>query len=65
MNILAIDDNVLALEGLVSSIKEVCPIDKVHGFSKLSELPAFSKENPFNIAFLDIGMWGINGIELA
>jgi len=65
MNILAIDDNVLALEELVSSIKETCPGDDIHGFSKPSELLDFAKENLCDIAFLDIEMWGMNGIELA
>ncbi|WP_461257925.1 LytR/AlgR family response regulator transcription factor [Treponema sp. R80B11-R83G3] len=65
MNILAIDDNVMALEELVSSIKEACPDDDIHSFSKPSELLDFAKENICDIAFLDIEMWGINGIELA
>jgi len=65
MNILAIDDNVLALEELVSAIKETCPNDDVHGFSKPSELLAFARENICEIAFLDIEIWGMNGIELA
>jgi two-component SAPR family response regulator len=65
MNILAIDDNVLALEELVSSIKEACPNDDIHGFSKPSELLDYAKENVCEIAFLDIEMWGMNGIELA
>jgi two-component SAPR family response regulator len=65
VNILAIDDNVLALEELVSSIKEACPDDDVHGFSKPSELLAFAKGTKCDIAFLDIEMWGMNGIELA
>jgi len=65
MNILAIDDNILALEELVSAIKEACPLDDVHGFSKPSELLDFAKENVCDIAFLDIEMWGMNGIELA
>jgi len=65
MNILAIDDNVLALEELVSAVKEACPLDAVHGFSKPSELLAFAKENACDIAFLDIEIWGMNGIDLA
>jgi len=65
MNILAIDDNVLALEELVSAVKEACPFDDVHGFSKPSELFDFAKEKTCDIAFLDIEMWGMNGIELA
>jgi two-component SAPR family response regulator len=65
MNILAIDDNVLALEDLVSAVKEACPHDEVNSFSKPSELLDFAKETVCGIAFLDIEMWGMNGIELA
>jgi len=65
MNILAIDDNVLALEELVSAVKEACPNDDVHGFSKPSELLDFARETICDIAFLDIEIWGMNGIELA
>jgi len=65
MNILAIDDNVLALEELVSSIKEACPNDEIHSFSKPSKLLDYAKENPCDIAFLDIELWGINGIDIA
>jgi len=65
MNVLAIDDNVLALEELVSAVREACPNDDIHGFSKPSELLDFAKENECGIAFLDIEMWGMNGIELA
>jgi two-component SAPR family response regulator len=65
MNILAIDDNVLALEELVSSIKEACPDDDIQSFSKPSELLDYAKENKCDLAFLDIEMWGMNGIELA
>jgi two-component SAPR family response regulator len=65
MNIFAIDDNVLALEDLVSAVKEACPHDDVHGFSRPSELLDFAKKTVCDIAFLDIEIWGMNGIELA
>jgi DNA-binding LytR/AlgR family response regulator len=65
MNILAIDDNILALEDLVSAVKEACPHDEVNSFSKPSELLDFAKETVCGIAFLDIEIWGMNGIELA
>jgi len=65
MNILAIDDNVLALKELVSAVKEARPLDDVHGFSKPSEFLEFAKENACDIAFLDIEIRGMNGIELA
>jgi DNA-binding LytR/AlgR family response regulator len=65
MNIIAIDDNILALKDIVSTVKEVCPHDEVRGFSKPSELLDFAKETVCGIAFLDIEIWGMNGIELA
>ena len=65
MKILAIDDNELALEELVSAIEEALPSGEVFGFGIPSELLAFAKENDCHIAFLDIKMWGMNGLELA
>jgi len=65
MNILAIDDNVFALEKIVLILKEMCPLDEVHGFSKPSELLDFAKDKVCEIAFLDIEMRGMSGIELA
>jgi DNA-binding LytR/AlgR family response regulator len=65
MNIIAIDDNVLALKDIVSTVKEVCPHDEVRGFSRPSELLDFARQTVCGIAFLDIEIWGMNGIELA
>jgi len=65
LNILAIDDNKLALEELVLAIKATCPADNVHGFSKPSELLEFAQSHDCRIAFLDIKMWGMSGLELA
>jgi two-component SAPR family response regulator len=63
MNILAIDDNVFALEDLVSAVKEACPRDDVHVFFRPSELLDLAKKTVCGIVFMDIEMWGINGIE--
>lgn len=65
MNIVAIDDEKLALQMLNASIKEVCPNDCLTLFSKPAELLEYAKENKPDIAFLDIKMRGITGIELA
>ena len=65
MRILAVDDNELALEELVSAIRAARPLDEVHGFSLPSGLLAFAGANDCHIAFLDIEMWGMNGLELA
>ena len=65
MNILLIDDEPLALEMLMEAVKEVCPNDAVHTFLKTSEAMAFLKENTCDVAFLDIQMRGMSGLELA
>ncbi|MCL2800664.1 MAG: response regulator [Treponema sp.] len=65
MKVLAIDDSVKALKLLTNSITEVRPSAQVFPFSKPSELLAFAKETPCDIAFLDIQIWGMNGLEVA
>ncbi|MCL2808433.1 MAG: response regulator [Treponema sp.] len=65
MKILAIDDNEPALKLLISSINEARPRAMVFAFNKPSELLVFAKDNPCDIAFLDIKMWGMNGLDLA
>ena len=65
MKILAIDDNELALEELVLIIKELKPSCEVHSFNEPSKLISFARENNCQIAFLDIEIWGMNGLELA
>ena len=65
MKILAADDEVLALELLKNSIQKVAPEAEIVAFSKTSELIAYAEENTCDIAFLDINLAGITGIELA
>ena len=65
IKILAIDDEEFALESLTEVIREACPSDEVFSFKEPSKLLAFAKENDCHIAFLDVEMWGMNGLELA
>ncbi|WP_405355404.1 response regulator [Ruminococcus sp.] len=65
MKILAADDEALALEMLVDSIKEVKPDAEIFEFSKPSKLLEFAAENQCDVAFLDIHMRGMTGVELA
>lgn len=65
MKILAIDDEKLAVEMLENALKEVCPSDEVFTFRKPKELLDFAKDNACDIAFLDIKMRGMTGIELS
>jgi len=65
MRILAIDDSDSALKLLTDTIAEVQPTAEIFPFDKPSELLSFAKDNPCDIAFLDIKMWGMNGLAVA
>ncbi|MGN0515936.1 response regulator [Eubacterium sp.] len=70
MNILAIDDEKLALDTLSDELKAVFPMAQIHCFQKPSEALSFAKgvkesSQEISYAFLDIEMGGMNGLELA
>lgn len=65
MRILAVDDERLALDALVSAIREAEPLAQVFGFRKAGEALEFYKSNSCEVAFLDIQMRNMSGVELA
>jgi len=65
MKILALDDSEIALELLVQSIKEAVLEAEVFSFNMPSELIEFAKKKACDIAFLDIQVWGMSGLEVA
>ena len=65
MIIYCIDDEENALEYLVRKVKEVEPEAEIHSFSSPAKALDMVKELPFDVAFLDIQMPGIDGIALA
>lgn len=65
MNIIAIDDEIFALNLLLEAINEVKPDANVKGFSDPDELIEYVKNNQVDIACLDIQIYDITGIELA
>lgn len=65
MNIIAVDDEKLALETLVDSIEKSAAEARVHGFRDPVRARDFVRENGCEIAFLDIKMRGMTGLELA
>lgn len=65
MNIIAVDDEKLSLEALVSCINENLPNVTVNAFRKTSDAEVYVCRNGCDIAFLDIEMRDVNGIELA
>lgn len=65
MNILALDDEELALEGLVSAIRRAEPSASIYSFNKPKEALEFCKGMPCEVVFLDIQMRNMSGVELA
>ena len=62
---IAVDDEVLMLGALVAAIKASPDIKDVIKFSDCEEALEYVKENPVDIAFLDINMRGMGGLALA
>ena len=65
MRILAVDDEKDALEVLVTAISECDKTAEIKGFNSPTEALAYATENPPDIAFLDIRMPTMSGLDLA
>lgn len=65
MRIIAVDDEKIALEALSNAIKAVVAEDEVISFRYPEDVIEYVKENACDIAFLDIEMAGMSGVELA
>ena len=65
MRIIAVDDEKIALEALSGSIKAIVSEDEVVSFRYPEDALNYAKENICDIAFLDIEMVGMSGVELA
>ncbi|MCQ2386330.1 MAG: response regulator [Clostridia bacterium] len=65
MNVLLVDDEVLALRELEDAVRAVLPEGKIFCFAKASEALDFVEKTPLDIAFLDINMRFIDGITMA
>lgn len=65
MIIYAIDDEKNAREYLIDKVSKVCPDAQIFAYEDAKSALAAAKENPFDVAFMDINMPKVNGIELA
>lgn len=65
MIITVIDDEALALRSTADAVRTALPEAEIHTFMKSSELLSFAEEKNIDIAFLDINMRGITGLEVA
>ena len=62
---IAVDDEALMLRALASAVSSSPDINKVVQFSDCEKALDYVKDNPVNIAFLDINMRGMGGLALA
>ena len=65
MNVLAVDDERLALAALTSAIEEAEPEASVSGFRNAEDALESLAEHPCDVAFLDIELRTSNGMDLA
>lgn len=63
-NVIMIDDERIILTGSIPVLKKVLPYSTVSGFTKPSEALNFARENTVSLAFLDIEMGKISGLDL-
>ena len=65
MKIIAVDDERIALEGLMDVISEAAPEAELNGFEYPEDALEFVARHECNIAFLDVEMAGMSGVALA
>lgn len=65
MRAISVDDEKFILEDFVEMLENMPEIDEVKGFTDADEAYEYVKNNHVDVAFLDIHMRGIGGIELA
>ncbi|MBO6109033.1 MAG: response regulator [Eubacterium sp.] len=65
MKIIAVEDEYLALEGILSGLNKVVPDAEITGFQDPIEVYDTIDDISADVAFLDIEMRTVNGIELA
>lgn len=65
MNIIAVDDEQPILNLLSNAICKAAPEEKSMCFSLAEEALCYAEQHPVDVAFLDVEMGGMTGIELA
>ena len=64
LNIIMVDDEGIILSGGLPVLEEVFPSANISGFIRPSEAIAYAQNNRVALAFLDIEMGKLNGMEL-
>ena len=63
-NVIMVDDNNIVLTGSLPVLEEVMPGATITGFTDPSEAVKYAKENRVSLAFLDIEMGTISGLDV-
>lgn len=63
-NVIMVDDNKIILTGGLPILEEVLPNASITGFTKPSEAVEYAKTNRIAIAFIDIEMGNISGLDV-
>ena len=63
-NIIMLDNESIILSGGLPVIEEVFPDANITGFTKPSEAIEFARSNPVSLAFLDIEMGPVSGLDI-
>ena len=63
-NVIMVDDKKIFLTGALTILEEVLPNAIIMGFSRPSEAIEYARTNLITLAFLDIEMGKINGLDL-
>ena len=65
MNFFVVDDEKFALDRMVRELKVAAPEAEIFAFSDPYQLLEFATSKPCDVAFLDVRMGSMTGVELA
>lgn len=65
LNVIILDDRKIIVRGALQVVENVLPDANIFGFTRPSEAIDFAQKNKVSIAFLDIELGAINGIDLS
>ena len=65
MRIIAADDETIALEQLMDAIRQVAPDAELVSFKSPTELLKYAEGKTYDVAFLDIEMGSLSGVDVA
>lgn len=65
LKVINVDDELIGIKSFEKIIRDIDDADYLGGFDNPFKVIEFAKNNPIDVAFLDIEMPEMNGIELA